>query len=418
MLNYRNGGKKMKKQFKLFSIVMFGLCIVASPMLYAEEENRSALDSANEAMAEIAENRDAIVDQIVDTWSADAAGWEDQFDINVGLADDSKLLALQDAVSFDEVIDILEGDTPEVQGDSTRDLVYTPVAPCLIVDTRSGGGGFINSGQTRNYQTYGFLGGQGGAGFCSSPRGEPSAVHVSVAAVDPNGKGNIKVKPYLNPTNQGLTVNYNSIGTNLNNAGTVGVRRNSAFDIAVTSSFAGVHVTIQVLGYYYPGNPNLNEAHFSGYDISNGTVTNTNLPTGTGGSAPQFIYPTDQSPNTTQVSLSSADRVLVMVTTQIYRSGGVGNDVRGTITPCYATVGNSVVETGSGEGGFQGESDFYMQSTGSTDQHSVQSSYLFRTVPTGTYRFGICATRSSSFGLSDSNFVIVAPKVVVIKLRP
>ena len=111
----------MKKQCKWYGIIALGLILVATPLLYAEEEDRSALDSANEAMVEIAENRDAIVDEIVNTWSAKASGWEEQFSINVGLADDSKLLALQDAVSFDEVVDILEGDTPEVKDGNSHD---------------------------------------------------------------------------------------------------------------------------------------------------------------------------------------------------------------------------------------------------------------------------------------------------------
>ena len=202
-------------------------------------------------LEEIAANRDAVMDEIVGTWSADANEWEEQFSINVRMADDSKLLALRNAVSFDEVIAILDGNTPEHLGDTDRDLVYTPVTPCKIVDTRYGGGGFIFANSTRNYQTYGNLGFQGGSN-CTSPRGEPSAVHISVVAVNPNGKGNIKAHPYGTSSSAGLSVNFAVIGTNLANAGTVKVTRNSTYDISVTALYSGAHVTIQVLGYYYP----------------------------------------------------------------------------------------------------------------------------------------------------------------------
>src|SRR5438552_3166446 len=50
-------------------------------------------------------------------------------------------------------------------GDTTDDLVYTPVVPCRIVDTRSGGGGVFLPGNQRNWLAYS-LGGfasQGGS---------------------------------------------------------------------------------------------------------------------------------------------------------------------------------------------------------------------------------------------------------------
>ena len=80
--------------------------------------------------------------------------------------------------------------------------------------------------------------------------GEPTAVHISMAAVTPNGQGNIKAFPKGADGSSGLTVNFAPIGTNLNNAGTVKTAYNAGTDIGVKASYAGSHVTIQVLGYY------------------------------------------------------------------------------------------------------------------------------------------------------------------------
>ena len=152
--------------------------------------------------------------------------------------------------SADEEVDSNAADEEglEVLGDLYEDLVYTPVTPCKIVDTRSGGGGFIAAGATRYYNVLN-TSGQGGS-YCSSPVGYPSAAHLAVTVVDPNGKGNLKVFPANTSGSTGLTINFNKIGTNIANAGTTKVVYGSGNDIGVKASFAGCHVTIQVLGYY------------------------------------------------------------------------------------------------------------------------------------------------------------------------
>lgn len=276
----------MKPKFTWLSIITLGLILIGMPLLYAEEEEPSQADVAYQEavqdrmadLEEIAANRDAVMEEIVGTWSADANGWQEQFSINVSMADDSKLLALRNAVSFDEVITILDGNTPELLGDPSADLVYTPVTPCKIVDTRSGGGGFISAGSTRHYQTYGPLGAQGGSN-CSSPRGEPSAVHISMVAVNPDGKGNLKAHPFGTPSNRGLSINFAPIGTNLAIAGTVGVTRNSFSDISISANFSGAHVVAPVLGYYYPVDRSDYRVRVSGNQSSNATNL-TGSPTG------------------------------------------------------------------------------------------------------------------------------------------
>ena len=67
-----------------------------------------------------------------------------------------------------------------------------------------------------------------------------------------HGKGNLQAFPVGAGTGAGLSVNYNTIDTNLANAGTVKTSYRSGADITVASNFSSAHTVIDVLGYYYP----------------------------------------------------------------------------------------------------------------------------------------------------------------------
>src|SRR5437867_661337 len=71
----------------------------------------------------------------------------------------------------------------KVLGDTSDDLVYTPVTPCRIVDTRFGAGGTLLAGQTRNWiaaNPAGNFGSQGGAATnCGIPV-KPAGVMANI----------------------------------------------------------------------------------------------------------------------------------------------------------------------------------------------------------------------------------------------
>jgi hypothetical protein len=127
-------------------------------------------------------------------------------------------------------------------------LSYTPVTPCRIVDTRNSGG-IINATIQRDFHVYGpggTISAQGGTSAgCHSPLGEPLAAHINMTAVDPTGKGNLQAYPLGAGPGAGLIINYNAIGTNLANAGTVSTVTGAGPDITVTSRVSSVHVVIQ-----------------------------------------------------------------------------------------------------------------------------------------------------------------------------
>jgi len=138
---------------------------------------------------------------------------------------------------------------------TAKDFFYTPVTPCRIVDTRSTTEGIINAFTQRNFKVHGsdsIISAQGGnlAG-CPSPLGEPFAAHINLVAVNPTGKGNLQAFPVGAEAGAGLSVNYNTIDTNLANAGTVKTTAGAGPDITVASNFSSAHTVMDVLGYYY-----------------------------------------------------------------------------------------------------------------------------------------------------------------------
>ena len=104
----------------------------------------------------------------------------------------------------------------------------------------------------RDFRVFGPVGDQGGnpAGCPSTLGVSPEAAHLNMVAVNPTGKGNLQAFPVGAGTGAGLSVNYNTIDTNLANAGTVKTVIGAGPDITVASNFSSAHTVIDVLGYY------------------------------------------------------------------------------------------------------------------------------------------------------------------------
>ena len=170
-------------------------------------------------------------------------------------------------------------------------LVYSPVPPCRIFDTRNTGGP-IAAGTSEDFYVYGdaaTIGGQGGnpAG-CPAPQGEPIAVHMNITVV-PLGNGHIRVYPKGTPLPGASTVNYTT-GTNIANAVTVKTTFDPAdLDISVYSS-NHAHVLADVQGYYYPKLKNVITVSAQYADFTNPIDAINSIPT-TGPDAPSATNP-------------------------------------------------------------------------------------------------------------------------------
>ena len=97
-------------------------------------------------------------------------------------------------------------------GDTGADLIYTPVAPCRIIDTREpgGGGGPIAGNATRNFVVVGTTGfeSQGGnVGGCGIPE-DATSVMINFIAVTPLTGGHLRAWPYGGSMPNASIVNF------------------------------------------------------------------------------------------------------------------------------------------------------------------------------------------------------------------
>ena len=138
--------------------------------------------------------------------------------------------------------------------------MFTPVKPCRIHDSRKSCPvcGVYNTGNSREFYVYGTsdIANQGGnpAG-CSSPQGEPAAVHINVTAVPQSGIGWFTVFPADVAAPVASLVNYDGAVQNIANAATIKCFFNAsagAREIEVSNGGSGIsHLIIDVMGYYY-----------------------------------------------------------------------------------------------------------------------------------------------------------------------
>lgn len=144
-------------------------------------------------------------------------------------------------------------------GDTSADLVYTPVTPCRAFDTRDAGG-VLGPGVPRSFVvagTDGFEAQGGKAGGCGVPLGPASAVVVNLVAVGPSGMGHLRawpadessVPPMASVLNFGNVSGLNALANGIvlpicDHAGPC------ASDLWIQAYGSSTHVVGDVLGYF------------------------------------------------------------------------------------------------------------------------------------------------------------------------
>ena len=148
---------------------------------------------------------------------------------------------------------------PMVLGDYTQSLVYTPIAPCRMVDTRGSGArtGVIAANATRSFDvtTNGFSKGQGSATSCTGLPGYSYAAWALNVTVT-NGyvaAGGLKAWGFSGTEPNASIINFGpatsgGIANGLTLAGCDGC----ADDITIRAFGDATHVIIDVVGYYQP----------------------------------------------------------------------------------------------------------------------------------------------------------------------
>ena len=230
-----------------------------------------------DALLAIDQHRATVIDRIVSQWGYDLAGSSAKLNADQlrtmlnGLRAD-ELLAASLAGTLDGLRNVLaiavtsSASSHErlvhtkALGDSALDVVYTPVTPCRLVETRGsfaavyqgdGSSSHVSvpfvSGETRNYTI------QGGNGVCLTqlPAGlTPSAVQIQVFGIPTTaGSGDIEILPQGSSFGSTATMVYiasiafNTVSTNAK----VNLANNQ---IGVQVRGGGAHVAIDVVGYF------------------------------------------------------------------------------------------------------------------------------------------------------------------------
>ena len=179
-----------------------------------------------------------------------------------------KLLGVVAAAAFSAIMGLIltsgaaSGAGPAAPNDDTRvldihstavttdpEMLYVPITPCRIVDTRQAVGVF-SAGQTRSYYvggTFGFAPQGGTSGGCGIPTGA-QAVAAVVTAVGPEHAGYVRAWP-AGTSEPGATL-LNYAGDNIGIGGQVKLRSGAGTDMTLKNYGGPTQIVIDVNGYY------------------------------------------------------------------------------------------------------------------------------------------------------------------------
>jgi hypothetical protein len=152
---------------------------------------------------------------------------------------------------------------PNRLGDSQADLVYTPVTPCRVFDSRIVGGR-LAAGEARNFfvaKGSGSLADQGGSpSGCGVPMGRATVVMIELTADSPSGAGFLGAwavadpqppQPFASALNYGPSIGITEIGNAIPVAICDPLADNcAAGDMRVQANVSSTHVVGDVVGYF------------------------------------------------------------------------------------------------------------------------------------------------------------------------
>jgi hypothetical protein len=137
-------------------------------------------------------------------------------------------------------------------GSTTRDMVFTPITPCRILDTRVVGGPitantfrrFIAVSNGDNFAAQG-----GSSTDCGMNQPVVSGVVLNVTAVTPSGAGFATVYKSEDPQPLAASLNYTA-GAIVNNSVVVGVKVPLDLSDFTIYTFAQSHFVVDIVGYF------------------------------------------------------------------------------------------------------------------------------------------------------------------------
>lgn len=247
-----------------------------------------ALAAREQELAAITADRGRVVREIIDQWRSSLRAANPALNDDGGLSQFTAallstapevLLAASRAQSYEELTTLLAGRTqdpsvialepgkaiPNTLGSTSGDLVFTPITPCRIFDTRVAGGSFagkIGPGGTwpgGNWFSVNLanFSGQGGATSCPGmpTTFDPSAVAINVTSAGQTGVGNLRLVECGGGLPLVSLLNYTP-GVNLANAAVVRsaigcpLGPGGSNDLFVYSTNSASDVVVDLMGYY------------------------------------------------------------------------------------------------------------------------------------------------------------------------
>ena len=139
-------------------------------------------------------------------------------------------------------------------GGLSGDLVYTPIQPCRIVDTRNVPVGPIAANGTRSFKAVNsanFTTQGGSATNCGTLGLSASAVALNITAVTPSIAGYATVFPFGTSQPLASSVNYTA-GAVVNNAIVTQIPNPLQASDFTVYSYASSHYVIDIVGYFAP----------------------------------------------------------------------------------------------------------------------------------------------------------------------
>lgn len=193
-------------------------------------------------------------------------------------------------------------------GDLDKDLVFTAIPSCRIVDTRVAGGAIPAGSFTffsgRDLTSYASQG--GAANDCGLAGHGLRALSINVTAVTPPATGFATVYPSLIATPTAATMIYQA-GVTLSNGATVGLASNGNFRIF---SERTVHYVVDVVGYY-------SAPEATALECQSTALASTSVAAGATANVSAANCPTGYTQTTTNCESSSWDMPFV------FSNGGV-----------------------------------------------------------------------------------------------
>jgi len=166
----------------------------------------------------------------------------------------------------------------DVLGDG-ENLVFFPVGPCRIADSRFSTAGALTNGVIRTYRNYSATG-QGGTAGCNQgtngiTSGSPGNIALNIAGTSITGTGNLNVRP---TGSTGVTSSLNfTPGQDISNATVIKMTGLGGTDFEILPTVNGspgtIHVVIDLLGFYVPNEPAPLECNTTAFVTATSTTT-------------------------------------------------------------------------------------------------------------------------------------------------